>query len=372
MSAMMNAMAMSPRGWWRRHPLPDGVAAPVADSHLAFGGLIAFTFILLLAPQMMVPALAVLSFIRPALFAASVAAVSYLCNRMLTGRPLTVFTRELWLGAALLAWASITVPVSYWPGGSVAVIAGVFVKSLLVFWLIANVVNTPERLRRFMIVLSLAGAPLALTAILNYRAGVFMEGATAVKRITGYDAPLTQNPNDLALMLNLLAAPCDRAPPDAAAAAPAHAAPHDHRARGGRHHPHVLARGLPRDGRHHGGLAVEVPAAARAGMGARHPRARHRVPAAPAVRLYAAARHHGQCEGGPHRVGPGALAGHGGGDRLRAREPPDRRGNRAGHPRPQRGARPAAGARSTTSICSTRWTSGSPARSSSSCCSGSA
>jgi O-antigen ligase len=204
MSALMDAMAMSPRGWWRRHPLPDAVAAPVADSHLAFGGLIAFTFILLLAPQLMVPALAVLSFIRPALFAASVAAVSYLCNRMLTGRPLTVFTRELWLGAALLVWASITVPVSYWPGGSVAVIAGVFVKSLLVFWLIANVVNTPERLRRFMIVLSLAGAPLALTAILNYRAGVFMEGATAVKRITGYDAPLTQNPNDLALMLNLL------------------------------------------------------------------------------------------------------------------------------------------------------------------------
>ena len=203
-AAMMSAMAMSPRGWWRRHPLPDSVAAPVADSHLAFGGLIAFTFILLLAPQMIVPALAVLAFIRPALFAASVAAVSYLCNRMLTGRPLTVITRELWLGAALLVWASITVPVSYWPGGSVAVLAGVFVKSLLVFWLIANVVNTPERLRRFMIVLSLAGGPLALTAILNYRAGVFMEGATAVKRITGYDAPLTQNPNDLALMLNLL------------------------------------------------------------------------------------------------------------------------------------------------------------------------
>ena len=42
-------------------------------------------------------------------------------------------------------------------------------------------------------------------AILNYRAGVFMEGgAIAVKRISGYDAPLTQNPNDLALMLNLL------------------------------------------------------------------------------------------------------------------------------------------------------------------------
>jgi O-antigen ligase len=200
----VSAAVLSPRGWWRRHPSSDGVAVPCADSSLAFGGLIAFTFILLLAPQMMVPALGVLAFIRPALFAASVAAASYLCNRLITGRPLTVFSRELWLAFALLAWASVTVPVSYWPGGSVAVITGVFVKSLLVFWLIANVVNTPERLRRFMIVLSLVGAPLSLVAVFNYRAGTFMEGATAVKRITGYDAPLTQNPNDLALMLNLL------------------------------------------------------------------------------------------------------------------------------------------------------------------------
>ena len=58
MNAMMNAMAMSPRGWWRRHPVTATEAAQVPDSQLAFGGLIAFTFILLLAPQMMVPALA--------------------------------------------------------------------------------------------------------------------------------------------------------------------------------------------------------------------------------------------------------------------------------------------------------------------------
>ena len=56
---------------------------------------------------MMVPALAVLSFIRPALFAASVAALSYLCNRMLTGRPLTVYTRELWLGVEAFFWVGL-------------------------------------------------------------------------------------------------------------------------------------------------------------------------------------------------------------------------------------------------------------------------
>ena len=200
----MSTAVLSPRGWWRREPVAPGQAAPLPDSTLAFGALIGFTFILLLAPQMMVPALSVLAFIRPALFAVSAAAVSYLANRFLTGRPFTVITPELCLAGALLVWACATIPLSYWPGGSVAVITGVYAKSLAVFWLIVNVVNTPERLRRFMLVLSLAGAPLAVTALVNYRSGAFIEGAVGVTRITGYDAPLTQNPNDLALMLNLL------------------------------------------------------------------------------------------------------------------------------------------------------------------------
>jgi O-antigen ligase len=43
--------------------------------------------------------------------------------------------------------------------------------------------------------------PLAVTAIRAYRSG---ELDRATLRVTGYDAPLTNNPNDLALMLNLL------------------------------------------------------------------------------------------------------------------------------------------------------------------------
>ena len=205
MSSYPALAVISPRGWWRRDPLPEHRSMDgVPDSQIAFWALIGFTFVLLLAPQMMVPGLAIIAFIRPAFSAASIAAVSYLANRMLTHRPLTVVTRELVLALLLIAWASATIPLSYWPGGSVAVIAGTFSKSLIVFWLIANVVNTQERLRRFMVVLALAGAPLSLMTLINYRAGLFMEGAIGVKRVTGYEAPLTHNPNDLALMLNLL------------------------------------------------------------------------------------------------------------------------------------------------------------------------
>ena len=51
-------------------------------------------------------------------------------------------------------------------------------------------------------------APLALTGISNFLSGAFMvvtPGVQApVNRIKGYDAPLALNPNDLALLLNLM------------------------------------------------------------------------------------------------------------------------------------------------------------------------
>ena len=55
-----------------------------------------------------------------------------------------------------------------------------------------------------MIVLSLAGAPLAAHGDRQLPRRRLHGGRRRVKRITGYEAPLTQNPNDLALMLNLL------------------------------------------------------------------------------------------------------------------------------------------------------------------------
>lgn len=54
--------------------------------------------------------------------------------------------------------------------------------------------------------LSLMAIPLAATGVKNYLSGIFMFGGVnqEVERIVGYAAPLTRNPNDLALMLNLV------------------------------------------------------------------------------------------------------------------------------------------------------------------------
>jgi hypothetical protein len=81
------------------------------------------------------------------------------------------------------------------------------IKAVVFFWLIGALVTSESRLRLFAWMLSLCSLPLAITAINNYRHGVFvtLEGS-AVQRIAGYmgGSGLAGNPNDLALMLNLL------------------------------------------------------------------------------------------------------------------------------------------------------------------------
>ncbi|HET8945393.1 MAG TPA: O-antigen ligase family protein, partial [Candidatus Polarisedimenticolia bacterium] len=113
--------------------------------------------------------------------------------------------REVILVAALGAWALATLPFSLWPGGSVALMTGIYFKSFALFGLNANLVTTAKRLRALAWLFALAGIPLALTALNHARTGQVMGGGDeAVKRIAGYEAPLTANPNDLALTLNLL------------------------------------------------------------------------------------------------------------------------------------------------------------------------
>jgi len=183
--------------WWRRGPTEP---ASAEENRLPFWGMMAFTFVLLIAPQKIFPALAPL---RPALLAATLAVIALLVHRAIRRQPLTILPREVWLALCLAIWVVVTLPLSLWPGGSVAFLLDVYIKSLAIFWLLPNAVNTAPRFRRLAWALTVLAVPVALTAIRNFHAGVYMSGAR-VTRILGYDAPLTQNPNDQALMLNLL------------------------------------------------------------------------------------------------------------------------------------------------------------------------
>jgi O-antigen ligase len=168
---------------------------------LAFRALMAFTFILILAPQSFIPALRPL---RIALLAAVVGVTARLVDCILRRQPLTVKSREMALTAGLVAWALITLPLSYWPGGSAAFLFENYLKTVAVFWLLGNVVDTLPRLRTVAWGLTCMAVPLALAGIENFASGAFLEVNQNVRRIEGYEAGLTANPNDFALMLNVI------------------------------------------------------------------------------------------------------------------------------------------------------------------------
>jgi putative inorganic carbon (hco3(-)) transporter len=134
-----------------------------------------------------------------------VAMLSHAFNRLSSGKPLIAITPPLIPVMALAVWAVATVPFSYWPGGSVEYLTDLYFKTLVVFFLLTQVIVSLSRLRAICWSLALMSIPLALTTVKNYLAGVSYDGSD---RVVGYSAALTSNPNDMALMLNLILPVC--------------------------------------------------------------------------------------------------------------------------------------------------------------------
>src|SRR5262249_32300821 len=114
--------------WWR--PDRPVIASGDRGSPVAFGGLVAFTAILLLTPQALVPALKSL---RLAFVAAGVAIGAHLVDSTLRRRPVVGSRREIAIALALLSWATMTIPFSLWPGGSFALLTDQYLKAVAFF-----------------------------------------------------------------------------------------------------------------------------------------------------------------------------------------------------------------------------------------------
>lgn len=198
--------------WWRKesathqHEIasntgPAGLACqPVADneSNLPYYALLMFTFVLILAPQQIFPVLAPL---RIAMLSIVLVISTHIGSRLARGLPIMHFPPGVVIALLLTAWAVATIPMSIWPGGSLAFLTGKYFKTIIVFLLLVSVISSDKRLKGICRALVIMAVPLALTAINNLLSGVTMAGS---QRIVGYDAPLAENPNDMALLLNLL------------------------------------------------------------------------------------------------------------------------------------------------------------------------
>lgn len=163
------------------------------ERSVPFWGLMMFTFVLFVAPQSFVPGLGAL---MPAKLAMAVAMGAY----VISGHHFPV-TRTVQYAIAFVGCAILSIPLGFWPGGSVEVFFDLLGKSLVVFILIASVVDTPRRLKILIGSMIGFGTVAAVYAVIQYRTGMLDPTG---QRIAGFQSPLATNPNDLALTLNIL------------------------------------------------------------------------------------------------------------------------------------------------------------------------
>jgi probable O-glycosylation ligase (exosortase A-associated) len=184
--------------WWR--PERVDTALPSEAPSVPFWALMAFTAVLLFSPQAYVP---ILASVRPALLTIAFGILTYLAERWAKRRPVIEWNRESRLIAGLVGLAAVTVPFSIWPGGSLSVLSD-FLKTAVIFLLLSHVVTTLDRLHRAAWFLTWMAMGLGLFAIYNFATGAFVDQGVNNDRLVGNEGALTKNPNDLALMINLL------------------------------------------------------------------------------------------------------------------------------------------------------------------------
>ena len=171
----------------------------IFDSPVAFNCLIFLTFIMFIAPQAYFTALIPL---RLALIAALLSMTAYVASTLSQRNRLTIWGPEVKLIICLVVFAAISIPHSKWRGGSYEVLFDTYLKAVIVFFLIANLLTSERRFHTFLWALAWYSAFNAVSGINAFRHGTFIRGAERI--YGGGNSPLTANPNDLALTLNLL------------------------------------------------------------------------------------------------------------------------------------------------------------------------
>src|SRR5690606_33219968 len=143
-------------------------SAPVPhreESKLPFRAVMMFTFILIVAPQQMFPVLAPL---RIAMLSVAVALLAHCWVQISRGKPVLDMNAGVILVLVLLGWCVLTVPFSMWRGGSIGFLMERYLKTILAFLLLANIVITVPRLKTLSWALICMSVMMAFTTIKNF------------------------------------------------------------------------------------------------------------------------------------------------------------------------------------------------------------
>jgi len=181
---------------------------PTSGSHkIAFVGLFLFTLLLYIRPNEMFPE--VLGTFPISKIVAGIAVFAYVASKLGSREGLTIKPQELKLLAVIAALGVAFTPLAAAPMDSVDLLLDMFIKVIIIFVLMINVVTTRERLRSMVTLVVVCGTIFAFLAIKSYLAGDFTivekkDVGVVGLRITGAVGGFFGNPNDLATSLNML------------------------------------------------------------------------------------------------------------------------------------------------------------------------
>ena len=162
---------------------------------LSLAGVFLFTLILYFRPYELTPALSWLS--SSAFWIAVVTIAVFLPTQLGLEGNLTTRTREVNLVLLLTLAVSLSIPLALSPEAALAGF-GDYLKVVVVFVVMVNVVRTTNRLKALLLLALTASCFMSLAALNDYRLGnLALEG----KRISGSIGGMFGNPNDLALHL---------------------------------------------------------------------------------------------------------------------------------------------------------------------------
>jgi putative inorganic carbon (hco3(-)) transporter len=200
--ALFNRRANSPnaveQGGEIGLPLTSDAEAPRGKHWLAFAGVYLFTLMLYARPNDLLPALGDFPLVK---IVAISALLIYIGSKISAGERLSVWTLEMTMLVVIAALGLLFMPIAVSPPHSMAVLTDVYLKTVIIFILMVNLIDTRQRIFSLWKLVVVCGAALGLGAIRSYMKGEFtMRGL----RIEGLVGGMFENPNDLATALNLL------------------------------------------------------------------------------------------------------------------------------------------------------------------------
>jgi putative inorganic carbon (HCO3(-)) transporter len=180
----------------RSAPTPSVVSRPLKHGHfVSYLGLFVFTLLVYFRPYELFPSLAWLS--RSALIVAIVTLAVFIPTQLGLENRITAKPREIKLVLALLLAGLLSIPFALEPLRAFQSLIE-FLKVVVMFVVLVNVVRTEGRLRGLILLVLFASCVLSVAALSDYVQGnLVLQG----KRIAGLIGGLFSNPNDLALHL---------------------------------------------------------------------------------------------------------------------------------------------------------------------------